>query len=528
MASAILGTNDAPPASGEAAAHGDPAQPVLTGVALVVAALAIGTSNFLAVLDTTIANVSVPTIAGSLGISASQGTWVITAYAVAEAITVPLTGWLTKRFGAQRIFITCYIAFGALSLLCGLAHSLGMLILGRVLLGLSGGPLIPLSQMLLLRIFPKEKATLANVIWSMTTLVGPIAGPILGGLICDSIGWQWIFFIKVPVALAGGVAAWNSLRGFQDSREPAKIDAIGLILLIVWVGALQILLDEGRNHDWFASHEVRVLAVVSAIGFFAFLIWELTADEPIVDLRIFRHRGFTAAAVTYCVGFGAFFATLVLLPLWLQQNLGYTATNAGYATGIMGILAIISAPIVGKAAERIDARLIVSLGIVGLGLVNLWRMGFNTDVTFRAMAGPTILTGPFVVMFFVPVTGLALSSVLPSETTNAAGLSNFMRTLAGAFATSLVQTGWNSAARSNQTELAGAMTRGGAAVDAMVAAGTSPDAAVARLTGIVEQQSVMLATIDMFGAIALVFGLAAMLIWLAPKPKGPIDLNAAH
>ena len=178
----------------------------LTGTPLILAAIMIGLGNFLVVLDTTIANVSVPTIAGALGVSSSQGTWVITSYAVAEAITVPLTGWLAKRFGAQRVFITCYLAFAVLSLLCGLAGSLGMLIAGRVLLGLCGGPIMPLSQMLLLRIFPPEKATLATVIWAMTTLVGPVAGPILGGIICDGVGWEWIFFIKVPVAAAGGLA----------------------------------------------------------------------------------------------------------------------------------------------------------------------------------------------------------------------------------------------------------------------------------------------------------------------------------
>src|SRR6201997_838866 len=177
----------------------------LTGVPLFAAAILIGLGNFLVVLDTTIANVSVPTIAGNLGVSSSQGTWVITSYAVAEAITVPLTGWLSKRFGAQRVFITCYIAFAAVSLLCGLSHSLGMLLGMRVLLGLVGGPIMPLSQMLLLRVFPKEKATLATVIWAMTTLIGPVAGPILGGIICDSIGWSWIFFIKVPIAACGGL-----------------------------------------------------------------------------------------------------------------------------------------------------------------------------------------------------------------------------------------------------------------------------------------------------------------------------------
>jgi DHA2 family multidrug resistance protein len=500
----------------------------LTGTPLIAAALLIGLGNFLVVLDTTIANVSVPTIAGSLGVSSTQGTWVITSYAVAEAITVPLTGWLARRFGAQRVFISCYIAFALVSLLCGLSSSLGMLLGCRVLLGLVGGPIMPLSQMLLLRVFPKEKATFGTVLWAMTTLIGPVAGPILGGIICDTIGWSWIFFIKVPIAAAGGLALLYLLRGQPDPKGAAKVDKVGLGLLVVWVGALQIMLDEGRNKDWFASTEICVLGVLAAIGFLAFLIWELTEENPIVDLRIFRHRGFVGAASTYAVGFGAFFASIVILPLWLQTNMGYTATWAGYATGIMGIFAVICAPLVGKAVGRVDARLIVSLGILWLAAVMVWRMNFSPDVTFFQMALPTLLTGPAMVMFFIPVTGLAMASVNHDEQANAAGLSNFMRTLAGAFATSLVQTGWSNAARHNQTELAGAMHNGQATLDAMVAQGTPHDTAVTMLSGLIESQSVTLATLNMFADIAICFVIAAGIIWLVPKPQGPIDTSGAH
>ena len=249
-----------------ATAPPDHAEP-LTGGKLLIAALFIGLGNFLVVLDTTIANVSVPTIAGNLGVSSSQGTWVITSYAVAEAITVPLTGWLARKFGAQRVFLTCYLGFAAVSLLCGMSNSMGMLLGSRVLLGLVGGPIMPLSQMLLLRVFPRERATQATVLWAMTTLVGPVAGPILGGIICDSIGWSWIFFIKVPIAAAGGLALIYLLRGQPDPKAPAFIDKVGLGLLVVWVGALQIMLDEGRNQDWFNSPEICILAMIAALGF---------------------------------------------------------------------------------------------------------------------------------------------------------------------------------------------------------------------------------------------------------------------
>ena len=512
---------------GTASGHGD-RHPPLTGIKLLIAAIAIGFGNFLVVLDTTIANVSVPNIAGSLGVSASQGTWVITSYAVAEAITVPLTGWLTRRFGAQKVFIACYLAFGILSLLCGLAMSMGMLIAGRVLLGLAGGPLMPLSQMLLLRIFPPEKATLASVIWAMTTVIAPVAGPILGGIISDGAGWPWIFYIKVPIAFAGGLTAWWLLRGQPDPKAHASIDVVGLGLLIVWVGAFQIMIDEGRNKDWFASTEIVVLGIVSLVGFLAFLFWELTEKNPIVNLRIFRHRGFTAAAITYSAGYGAFFASLVIFPLWLQQNMGYTATWAGYATGIMGVLSVGCAPLVGKAVEKIDARMIIFTGLAGLGLLNAWRTLFTGDATFWQIAGPTFLSGAFMVMFFVPVTGLAMASVDPDEAADAAGLSNFMRTLAGSFATALVQTGWSNSGREKQTALADSMTGGQQVLDGMIANGTPPDVAVSSLSFLVERESVMLATLEMFGVVAIVFAFSAMLIWLAPKPKGPIDTSGGH
>jgi len=500
----------------------------LSGAKLLAACLAIGMGNFLVVLDTTIANVSVPTIAGGLGVSPTQGTWVITAYAVAEAITVPLTGFLSKRFGAMRLFIACYLAFAVVSLFCGVANSMSALIAGRVLLGLVGGPIMPLSQLLLLRVAPKNMVTPVTILWAMTTLVAPVVGPILGGIICDDYGWPWIFYIKVPIALAGGLATLMLLRGQPDPTEQARIDTMGLGLLVLWVGALQIMLDEGRNHDWFAAGEIRWLAVISVISFVAFLIWELTEKHPIVDLRIFRYRGFTAAAVTYAVGFGAFFGTIVLLPLWLQQNMGYTATWAGYATGMMGILAVACAPLVGKAVQHVDPRLIIFLGIIGIGLSNVWRMGFNSDVTFIQIGLTTLVMGPFMVMFFVPVTGLAMASVAPEEQANAAGLSNFMRTLSGAFATSLVQTGWSNAMRADNTELASAMKYGEQTIDEMVSHEVPYDRAVAGLDMMVQGQSLMLATLHMFAVLALAFAFAALLIWIAPRPKGPIDTSGAH
>ena len=225
----------------------------LTGIMLWAAAILLATANFIAVLDMTIANVSVPSISGALGATTSQGTWVITSYSVAEAITVPLTGWLAARFGAVRVFVIAMAMFGACSALCGVSTSLGVLVFARICQGFAGGPLMPLSQTLLLRIFPKEKATAALTIWSMTTLVAPVIGPILGGYLCDNYSWPWIFYINVPIAAGCAFIAWTMLKRYELPLLKNPIDRVGLLLLVVWVGALQLMLDEGKDLDWFSS-----------------------------------------------------------------------------------------------------------------------------------------------------------------------------------------------------------------------------------------------------------------------------------
>src|ERR1700761_6726356 len=260
----------------------------LSGGALWAITVMLAMANFIAVLDMTIANVSMPDISGALGISTSQGTWVITSYSVAEAIVVPLTGWLAGRFGALRVFTTAMMLFGVFSALCGLSGSVGMLVLGRVMQGLSGGVLMPLSQTLMMRIFPKERAPAAMAVWAMTTLVAPVLGPILGGYICDNYAWPFIFFINVPIALICAPIIARSMRRFETPTVKAPIDVVGLILLVVFVGALQVMLDIGKEHDWFGSVEIRALAAIALVGFIAFLFWEMTDEHPIVDLRIFR------------------------------------------------------------------------------------------------------------------------------------------------------------------------------------------------------------------------------------------------
>lgn len=504
----------------------------LQGGMLILGALVLALANFIAVLDMTIANVSIATIAGSLGVTSSQGTWVITSYAVAEAITVPLTGWLAGRFGAVRVFVVSMALFGLASFLCGFANSLGMLVVGRVLQGLAGGPLMPLSQTLLLRIFPKEKAPAATAIWAMTTLIAPILGPIVGGVICDQSHWSWIFFINVPIALVCAWFGWGLLKRYETSLERAPIDKIGLALLIVWVGALQLMLDEGKNLDWFSSPVIVTLAIVAAIGFVAFLIWELNERHPIVDLRVFRHCGYSFGVLTLVLAFGAFFGVNVLTPLWLQQHMGYTATWSGMVVAWSGVLAVLGAPVAAMLASKMDSRRLVFFGVSWLGAITLWRAFGSTDMTYWQIAMPLLVMGIGMPFFFVPLTGQILGSVEERETASAAGLMNFLRTLAGAFATSLTTASWEDRIQINRADLVASMDPAnqvglGGALDSPAQALQDPGI-LGALERMVEGQSVMLATNQLLMLIAVIFVVAACSIWLAPRATRTVDASAAH
>ncbi|MEJ8847576.1 DHA2 family efflux MFS transporter permease subunit [Variovorax rhizosphaerae] len=504
----------------------DAEQPLQGGM-LWLAAIVLAAANFIAVLDMTIANVSVPNIAGSLGISSSQGTWVITSYAVAEAIIVPLTGWIAGRFGAVRVFATAMLLFGACSALCGVSNSLGMLVLGRVLQGLSGGSLMPLSQTLLLRIFPKDKAPAAMALWAMTTLVAPILGPILGGWLCDSFSWPLIFFINVPIAMLVAPIAWRMLKRYESPLLRAPIDTVGLVLLIIFVGALQLMLDLGKEHDWFASTEICLLAIVAAVGFVAFLIWEFTEKHPIVDLRVFRHRGFTAGVITISLGFGAMFAANVLTPLWLQSYMGYTSTWAGLTTAWSGVLAVFCAPIAGKLIAKVDPRKLIFAGLLLLAGVMVMRTVATTDMTYWQIAIPLILMGLGLPFFFVPLTALTLGSVEEHETAAGAGLQNFMRTLSGAFATSMVTTMWEDRTSALHAEMVGMMDPMGETANKLAASGFTGDQVRSVMDNMLQGQSVMLATNQIMWLVAAAFVLSAVVIWIAPKPSRSVDMTQA-
>ncbi|OWQ92252.1 MFS transporter [Roseateles aquatilis] len=507
----------------------------LTGTALVLGTISLSLATFMNVLDSSIANVSLPAIAGDLGVSPVQGTWVITSFGVANAISVPLTGWLTQRFGAVRLFTTSVLLFVLASWLCGFAHSLEMLVVARVFQGLVAGPMIPLSQTLLLSSYPKHKAGTALALWGMTTLVAPVVGPLLGGWITDNVTWPWIFYINVPVGLFAAGLTWSIYRTRETPTKKLPIDSIGLGLLVVWVGALQIMLDKGKELDWFASGQIIVLAVVAVVGVVTFIVWELTDDHPVVDLRLFARRNFLFGAAVLSIAYGLFFGNVVLLPLWLQQHMGYTATAAGFALAPVGVLAILLSPLAGKKVAVWDPRLMASFAFVMFFIVLLMRSFFTTDTDLATIMVPTVLQGGALAFFFIPLTTLTLSGIPPERIAAAAGLSNFVRITAGAMGTSISTTLWENRATLHHHHLAERLALGdpveNQTLQTLQNAGFSHDQALAYLNRLVDQQAFTRAADDIFLASAVLFIVLIAFVWLTkrpPKMAGPVDAGGAH
>lgn len=510
------------------------ALPPLSGTPLVLGTLALSLAVFMNVLDSSIANVSIPAISGDMGVSPQQGTWVITSFAVANAISVPLTGWLTMRFGQVRLFITSILLFVMASFLCGIAPSIQILIAARILQGAVAGPMIPLSQALLLSSYPPARSGMALAFWGMTVLVAPIMGPLLGGWISDNYTWPWIFYINIPIGLFAAWATWSIYRERESAIVRRPIDKVGLVLLILWVGSLQLMLDKGKELDWFSSSEIVILASIAVISFIYFIVWESGDDHPVVDLSLFKGRNFSSGVVAISVAYGLFFGSLVILPLWLQTQLGYNATEAGKIMAPVGIFAIILSPIVGKLVQKMDPRILATGAFTIFALVFYMRAQFTPEVDTITLMIPTVIQGAAMAMFFVPLTSIILSGQPPQKIPAAAGLSNFVRIMFGGIGTSITSTLWDSRTALHHAQLAEHTNPQNPAfvqtVQALIAQGMPEPGAWAVIERTLSVQASTMAAADIFWISAVLFLALIGLVWLSrPSRSGAAaDAGGAH
>jgi DHA2 family multidrug resistance protein len=501
--------------------------PLLHGWALFAMTLGLSAATFMEVLDTTVANVSLPTISGDLAVSATQGTWLITGYSVANAITVLLAGWLAQRFGEVRMFTLCALAFGAASLLCGAATSLETLVACRVLQGAVAGPMVAVTQSLLLRNYAPQRRGFAMAIWSLTVVCAPLIGPVLGGYITDNFNWRWIFLINVPVAAVAAAVVWQTLHRRETERRRLPVDYIGFGLVVLGVGALQVMLDKGKELDWFGSREIVALAVVAAVALTTLVIWELGEQSPVINLRLFLIRNFTVSVTVMAFAFASMFAGIVLVPLLLQTQFGYTATWAGVTVAPMGFLALLLTPIVGPSLPRLNLRVIITVGLLIFAVASYWRSTFESGADYLHLAMPQALQGGAVALYFAPLVMQYSASLPPALYASASSLMNFTRMLGGAVATSLVTTLWDQRAAVHQTALVEHARPGAPGYDAATAVleahGAGAAEAHAVLAQQISQQAYMLSANEIFLGLTVVFLAMIIVEWQAE----PIRLHGA-
>lgn len=497
---------------------------------LVAVSVMFGT--FMVVLDTTVVNVSLPHIAGNLNASVEESTWALTSYLAANAIILPITGWLSTLIGRRRLLLLSVASFTVASFLCGLAISLPMLILCRVAQGATGGVMQPLSQAVMLEAFPPKERGNAMALFSIGIVVAPILGPVLGGWLTDSYSWRWVFFINVPV----GILAVIMVRAFV--HDPAylkrgfmRIDYWGIGLLAVGIGALQIGLDKGQEEDWFESNFITILIAVAAVTLTLFILHELVVRDPVVYLRAFRERSFAAGTILVTLMSVGLFGSLVMLPVLLQTLMGYSPVTAGWAMMPRGLGSLVSTPIVGMLLARRDPRKILVTGVILCGFTMLWLSWLNLDAGFWDLFWPQFFQGVAFGMLFVPLATTSMDAISREEMGNATSLFNLMRNIGGSIGIAAVQTiiardrqvhtailGANVDPFGRQTQIVFTNLR-----SAFMAGGsdfvTATQRAYMALFGMVQKQAAITAFLDAFRSIALVFAVMVPLVFLLRRPR---------
>jgi DHA2 family multidrug resistance protein len=488
-------------------------------------------STFMEVLDTTVVNVSLPHIAGSLSATIDETTWVLTSYLVANAIILPITGWLSSRFGRKNLLMLSVVGFTTSSFLCGLAPNLGALVIFRILQGASGGALQPLSQAVLLEAFPPHERGKAMSFWGLGIVVAPVLGPVLGGWLTDSYSWRWVFYINIPV----GIASILMTRAYVFDppylrRESSRVDYWGIGMLALWVGALQVVLDKGQQEDWLSSSFIRAFAAITVFALIGFLVREFRTRAPVVDLRVFRSRTYaTGVFLMTCVGF-VLYGSLVLLPIWLQTLLGYPSLEAGIALAPRGMGSMIGMPIVGILIPKVDPRKLLSAGLL-IGAATLYRFAeLNLNAGYWDFFWPQIIQGFSLALLFVPLTTITMSPIAREAMGNATSLFNLMRNIGGSVGIAMVTT-LNARYQQMHINIMGTHVTpfdlpAGQIIEG---AGRDPRQGLALVWGMVQREAAMLAFIDVFLLLALIFaGMIPLIYLMKPPAKGSTPNVAAH
>ncbi|HLJ40748.1 MAG TPA: DHA2 family efflux MFS transporter permease subunit [Candidatus Acidoferrales bacterium] len=480
-------------------------------------AITVMLATFMEVLDTSVANVSLPHIAGSLSAGVDESTWVLTSYLVSNAIVLPLTGWLSNVFGRKQFYMTCVAVFTISSFLCGLAPSLPMLVFFRVIQGAGGGGLQPISQAILVDSFPREKQGMAMAVYGMGVVVAPTIGPTLGGWITDSFTWRWIFFINIPIGIISILMTTMLIKNPPYMKKlRLRIDYIGIAFLSVGLGFLQVVLDKGQRDDWFGSHFIVWASIIGAAGLIGAVIWELLQKEPVVDLHLLKERNFAVAVFTmYILGF-VLYGTTVLLPILMQTLMGYSAMQSGLVLLPGGAIMIAILPIVGFLLGKFEARwlVVVGLAITASGLFMMSH--FDLQMGMWTLVTVWIVSRAGVAFLFVPINVIAFYFVAPKKTNDATGLINLARNIGGSMGISFVTTLLDRGAQKHQAILSGhitSLTPGfqnqiHALAQRLIAAGSSPIEALRQAErmfyGVIQQQAMMLSFIDDFRIMAYI------------------------
>jgi len=506
--------------------------PPLHGLPLVLLTISVAAATFMEVLDTTIVNVSVPAIAGSMGVSPSEGTWAVSSYSLAAAVMQPMTGWIGRRFGEVRTFLTSMFLFMVFSALCGLATSMHMLVVGRLIQGLVSGPMVAIAQALLLRNYPPEKRGMALGLWGMVIVSAPIFGPILGGWITDNLSWPWLFYINLPVGALSIAVTWSILHKRESQVLVVPIDYLGLILLAIGIGSLQFMLDNGNDKDWFNSPMIIILGITAVVALTYLVVWELTDKHPILDLQLFKQRNFMVGVVAVSVAYFSFFGVNVVFPLWLQTTLGYTATDAGLAMAPIGLATLFLAPLVGRYSNTMNLRAAVTFSFIVFALVMAWVSRLNGTASFWQLTLPRLWQGIGVAFFFMPLQQILMSRVKPNDLAAAAGLSSFIRTIAGSMSTAITTWLWDDRQQFHRALLTEHIRSDAAGWNqihgTLNSLGFSDSQALGYAANQISQQGATLAVNDIYMMYALVFLFLIPVVWFARPPFSSGGKAAAH